>query len=112
MALWALAGWLAIPWQWALAQANGCDPGETWAVRTGGDRSEARDGSRPAAGDQPVGHSSCSVERPSAAAAAAAVGREAAGRPDAGTGGWSSHQDAHSQHTETPFQKETSGVHR
>lgn len=112
LALWALAGWPAVPWQRVLAPANGCDPGEVLAVRTGEDCPGSRAGNHPVAGDPPVECSSCFAERPSAAAAAAAVGREAAGRLNAGTGHWGGHPDAHSQHTEAAFQKVTSGVHR
>lgn len=110
LALWALAGWLAAPWQLVLAQANGCGPGEVSTVRTGEDFPGWQAGNHRAAGDPPVERSLCFAERPSAAAG---VGKEAAGRPDAGMGRhWGSHRDAHLQSTEVASQKATSGVHR
>lgn len=108
LALWALAGWLAIPWLRVLAQVNGCGPGEASTVRTGEGRPEARDDTRLVANGLLVGCSSYFAERPSAAAA---VGRQIVGKLDAGMRRWDNHQDAHSQCTEVAFQRVTSGVH-
>lgn len=114
LAPWALAVWLAFPWQrlWA-GRASGCGLDGLWQLaHTGGVvRSGVAVCTLLVVHGLPVGRSSHAVEKASAAAAVAAAGEEAVGALDVDTGDWGSHQHAHLRHTEVAFLTGTPGVH-